>query len=289
MVINKNLIIVILLFSFALSFSKQENINNAQSLNLKSQKTDKKNMGETNTMKFTILYDNYVFKQGTKSDWGFSCLIEGMEKTILFDTGTKRNILIYNISQMKVVLNEIDQIVISHNHRDHTGGLISVLEKNCNVSVYLPESFPDSFIKQVEEKGAKIVMVSEPVEICKDVFSTGEMGFQIKEQGLILDTPKGLVVVVGCSHPGIVEMLERAKEVLNKNIYLVFGGFHLRRYTDQQVKEIIYRFKKLGVTKVGATHCTGDRAIALFKEAYGENYVQIGTGNILEVLNEELE
>jgi len=247
--------------------------------------TDEKQPLEKKSIKFTILYDNYVFKEGTKSDWGFSCLIEGTEKTILFDTGGKSDVLFHNIDQLKVNLSEVEQIVISHIHWDHTGGLLSVLDKNPDVQVYLPISFPKDFVKKVESKKARVVSVDEPLEICKNVFLTGEMGDQIKEQSLIVNTSKGLIVVTGCSHQGIVNIIKRAKEMLNKDVCLVFGGFHLMRHSDEDVKNIIKQFKDLGVVKCGATHCTGDRAIELFKKAYGKNYVPMGTGKVLKISN----
>jgi len=244
-----------------------------------------KSLLEKKPLKFTILYDNYVFKEGTKADWGFSCLIEGTEKTILFDTGTQSEILFHNIDQLKVDLNQVEQIVISHNHGDHTGGLSAVLDKNHDVSVYLPISFPYEFVRNVKNKKAKVVSVDEPVEICQNVFLTGEMGDQIKEQSLIINTSKGLIIVTGCSHQGIVNILKRAKEMFDKEIYLVFGGFHLMRHSEEDVNNIIEQFKDLGVAKCGATHCTGDKAIGLFKEAYGENYIPMGTGKVLEISN----
>jgi len=244
---------------------------------------ESKSEGHKDPVKFTILYDNYVFKKGTKSDWGFSCLIEGTEKTILFDTGTKSEILFHNIDQLKVDLNKVEQIVISHIHYDHTGGLAAVLDKNHDVQVYLPLSFPYEFIRRVENKRAKVISVDEPVKICRHVYSTGEMGDRIKEQSLIINTRKGLILVTGCSHQGIVNILKRAKDLFDKEIYLVFGGFHLGAKSEKELKEIMRSFKEIGVMKCGATHCTGDRAIELFKEAYGENYIPMGTGKVLEI------
>jgi len=87
--------------------------------------------------------------------------------------------------------------------------------------------------------------------------------------------------MTGCAHPGIADMVKRAKNVLNKKIYLVFGGFHLMSKSENEVKEIINQFRDLGVMNVGATHCTGDGAIKLFKEAYGENFIRMGVGKKL--------
>ena len=239
--------------------------------------------GKKESIKMTILYDNYIFTDDTKSDWGFACLIEGAKKTILFDTGTKSDILWYNVEKLNTNLSKVEQIVISHNHGDHTGGLQSVLEKNPDVTVFFPASTAQEITDMIEGTGAKVIVVDQSREICNDVYLTGEMGDQIKEQSLILDTPKGLVIITGCAHQGIVSILKKAKAILNKDIYLVFGGFHLMGHSDEQMNEIIQEFKNLGVKKCGATHCTGDKAFAMFKQAYGENYEQMGVGKVIEI------
>jgi 7,8-dihydropterin-6-yl-methyl-4-(beta-D-ribofuranosyl)aminobenzene 5'-phosphate synthase len=244
---------------------------------------DKVPAAEKGLITFTILYDNYVFKEGLEADWGFSCLIQGTEKTILFDTGTKSSIFLGNIKKLKVNPKDVELVAISHNHGDHTGGLFAFLKENHNVSVYLPTSFPDDFFKRVENAEAKCVAVDKPVEICKDVFSTGEMGTMIIEQSLVLNTDKGLIVVTGCAHPGIVDIVKKAKEISDEKVYLVFGGFHLLQHSESQVKEIINQFRDMGVQKVGATHCTGDKAIEMFQEAYGDDFVKIGVGRVLKI------
>ncbi len=233
-------------------------------------------------LRLTILYDNYLHKEGTKADWGYSCLIEGTEKTILFDTGTQPQILMHNVKALGVDLKTVDQIVISHNHDDHTGGLTAVLDRNHEVTVYYPKSFPPEFGQRIERLQAKVQTVDQPIEICRDVYLTGEMGVEIKEQALIIDTPKGLIVVTGCSHPGIVDILKRSREVVDKPIRLVFGGFHLMEAKDAEMREIIAAFRSLRVEKCGATHCTGDAQIAMFKTAFGDNYVPMGTGRVIE-------
>lgn len=229
----------------------------------------------------TILYDNYIYTEGTTADWGFSCLIEGIEKTILFDTGTRSSILLGNMEKLNKTTDILEAIVISHNHGDHTGGLNAILEQTTGLPVYFGQSFPASFEQNVDAKGGKSVRVDESVQICKNVYSTGEIQGHVNEQALILDTEKGLVVIVGCSHPGIVEMLKKVQEILDKKIYLVFGGFHLMNHTDEQIQAIIQEFRDMGVEKCGATHCTGDHQIALFREAFGDNYVQMGVGQVL--------
>jgi 7,8-dihydropterin-6-yl-methyl-4-(beta-D-ribofuranosyl)aminobenzene 5'-phosphate synthase len=232
---------------------------------------------------FTILYDNYRYAEGTKPDWGFSCLIEGSDKTILFDTGTNPDILLHNITHLGVDLKKISRIVISHVHHDHIGGLFGVLGSNHDVTVFLPVSFSPEIFRKVEMTGARTVGVDEPIEIASGVYSTGEMGYQIKEQSLIINTKKGLIIVTGCSHQGIVNILRQAKKLFSRPIYLVFGGFHLRDMNDAGVEEILKNFREIGVMKCGPTHCTGDRQIDLFKKAFGKNWIQMGTGKILKI------
>jgi 7,8-dihydropterin-6-yl-methyl-4-(beta-D-ribofuranosyl)aminobenzene 5'-phosphate synthase len=245
--------------------------------------TEKSSDKQKQQISITILYDNYVFTEGLKSDWGFSCLLTGTEKTILFDTGTKGELLLQNIEKLKINPKDVEIVVISHNHGDHTGGLLAFLGKNSNVSVYLPPSCSGSFIQEVKGTGAKVVIPDAPVEICKGVLLTGPMGEQIIEQSMIVDTTEGAVVITGCSHPGIVNIIRKSKAIISKEIHLVFGGFHLLRKSDDELKQTISEFKKLGVKKAGPTHCTGDRAIQMFKQEYGSDFVQMGVGRKLKI------
>lgn len=241
--------------------------------------------GEKAPLKFTVLSDNYVFSNGTKSEWGFCCLIEGMEKTILFDAGTSPEVLLHNINALKVDVGRVEQIVISHDHEDHTGGLPAILSKNHALAVYLPYSSSYGLLREAENSGAQVFAPRSAREICRNVFLEEEMatGQWAKEQALILNTAKGLVIVTGCAHQGIINVLKKAKDMFDRDIYLVFGGFHLLDKSEDQVKEIIAQFKELGVQNCGATHCTGPKAIAMFKEAYGDHYFVMGTGRVLTI------
>jgi 7,8-dihydropterin-6-yl-methyl-4-(beta-D-ribofuranosyl)aminobenzene 5'-phosphate synthase len=230
----------------------------------------------------TLLYDNYVATEGVQSDWGFSCLIEGTEKTILFDAGTKLDVFLHNTKALNVDTKGVEIVVISHEHGDHTGALEYILSTNENVPVYHPISFSKAFVNSVEKAKGGSIPVTEPVEIAKNVFLTGELGDEIEETSLILKTGEGLVVITGCSHPGIVKILEKTKEIFDEDIYMVFGGFHLMNHSDEAVQGIIRRFRALGVLKCGATHCTGDRQIELFRKAYGEDFVSMGVGKVVK-------
>jgi 7,8-dihydropterin-6-yl-methyl-4-(beta-D-ribofuranosyl)aminobenzene 5'-phosphate synthase len=238
---------------------------------------------EIDRITVTILYDNTTAVEGVQADWGFACLVEGLEQTILFDTGTKSEVLLHNAQVLGKDLAQVDVLVLSHDHRDHTGALVDVLARNPGIHVYLPVSFPASYDSIIHSHDAAPIRVSKAVEIFEGAALTGEMGGRIKEQSLIMETARGLVIITGCSHQGIVEILEMAAKLHKKDIYLVFGGFHLLRHTDAQVTVIIEQFKALDVNKCGATHCTGDGAIALFREAYGEDFRPMGVGRVVHI------
>ena len=233
-------------------------------------------------LKITVVYDNYLYKEGLKTGWGFSCVIEGAEKTILFDTGGDAPTLLYNMEKLGIHPENIDIIVLSHIHGDHVGGLFGFLRENSNVTVHLLKSFDKRFKEDVRSLGAKVVEIHEPAEICKGIYTTGEMGFWIKEQSLIVNTDKGLIVITGCAHPGIVNIVAKAKELLDKNVLLVMGGFHLMGKSRNEIGKIIRDFRKLGVRYVGASHCSGDTARKMFEDEYKEYFINVGVGRIIK-------
>jgi 7,8-dihydropterin-6-yl-methyl-4-(beta-D-ribofuranosyl)aminobenzene 5'-phosphate synthase len=231
----------------------------------------------------TVIYDNFVHTEGTKADWGYSILLEGLEEVILFDTGTKPDVFESNFRKIGIDPEEIDIMVISHEHGDHTGGISSFVKMKTGLPVIIPESFSGSFKKQMSAFGLKPVLVDKPSEICVNLFTTGEFDYSIAEQSLVLDTKKGLVVMTGCAHPGIIEMLKVIKKDFNKTIYMVFGGFHLMDKSQKEMDEIISEMKRLGVVKCGATHCTGKDQIEMFRKAFGEDYFELGVGNTIVI------
>ncbi|MFC2084229.1 MBL fold metallo-hydrolase [Bacteroidota bacterium] len=231
----------------------------------------------------TILYDNYTLGEGTKSDWDFSCIVEGTEKTILFDAGYKENILKHNIDTLNIDVNKVEIVFLSHNHLDHTGGLNEVTSKNSNLELYFGKSFPENMESKYLEKGIKSVRIEGPREICKNVFTSGELKGRANEQSLIVNTNKGIVIITGCSHPGIINIIERVKELHKGKIYMVIGGFHLLEFSNNKIEKIINRMKESGVEFCGPSHCTGDNAISLFKQAYREKYINLGVGKKIEI------
>ena len=230
----------------------------------------------------TVTYDNNAYAQGLETAWGFSAFITGTEKSILFDTGpSKANSLLDNMEKLSIEPDNVDMVVLSHIHPDHTGGLAGFLEKNPNVTVYLPKSFPKKFKDNVRDHGAGTIEVEESMEICENVYSTGLLGRLIQEQSLIIRTDKGLVIVIGCSHPGIVNIVNTAKDLIKDDIFLVMGGFHLEWATKGRIEKIISAFKQLGVRYVGLCHGSGHKARSLFEKHFGSNYINTGAGKVI--------
>jgi 7,8-dihydropterin-6-yl-methyl-4-(beta-D-ribofuranosyl)aminobenzene 5'-phosphate synthase len=245
--------------------------------------------------RLTILYDNTTARDGVTGDWGFACLIEGLAKTILFDTGTKPEILLANAKTLGVDFGRVDAFVISHPHGDHMGGLLTLLGQHPNVALYVPAALADipeataekSGIPtpaKLERPGLKIVQVKEPVEICPGVRMTGQFigSNLIPEIGMLLETEAGGMLVLGCAHPGVADMVRGAAVWRGKPIEAVIGGFHLMQTPEADVLKIISELKASGVVRCGATHCTGDAAIALFRTAFGAQFIPLGVGRVID-------
>ena len=241
---------------------------------------DEENMSEFEIM---TIYDNYLSNLELKTGWGFSCLIKTESQSILFDTGADSPTLLFNMERLEILPEDIDKVILSHIHGDHIGGLNGFLEKNKKTKIYFPASFPSSFKTELRDNKLEIIEIKEPIEIFKNIWSTGEMEGPPKEQSLIINAEKGLVIITGCAHPGIVNIIKKAKELLGKEIYLVLGGFHLFSSSDNELEEIIKDFRDLGVKKVAPCYCSGDRARELFKEEYKENFIKNGVGKIINI------
>lgn len=238
---------------------------------------------DANSISIKVIFDNNPYKEGMRTAWGFSCVISSTEKTILFDTGGDGRLLLENMSKMGIDANGIETVVLSHIHSDHTGGLWGFLRENPKVCVYMPKSFPEKIKGRVTSCGAKYVEVGKQTKICEGVYSTGQMGLRIREQGLVIRTDKGMIVITGCAHPGIVKMVRAAKDLYNERILLVMGGFHLEWATEGKIKNIIKAFKELDVKYVGPCHCTGGKARAIFEKHYTNSYINVGLGKVVEI------
>jgi 7,8-dihydropterin-6-yl-methyl-4-(beta-D-ribofuranosyl)aminobenzene 5'-phosphate synthase len=210
-------------------------------------------------------------------------VVDGLEKRILFDTGTKGSILLHNLKELDIDPASFDLIVISHRHWDHVGGLGTILLQNKDAQIVVLESSPEELLSTVRSLGGKILPVTGPTELCPGARTGGEMGGSIKEQALVLDAAEGLVVLTGCSHPGICSMLKEIKEREGRGIALVLGGFHLLQKSDGEMEKVLQQFKTLGVRSVGPAHCTGDEQIEMFRDTYGERFTDVGVGTVVSL------
>jgi 7,8-dihydropterin-6-yl-methyl-4-(beta-D-ribofuranosyl)aminobenzene 5'-phosphate synthase len=211
-------------------------------------------------MKVTIIYDNEAFDKNLEADWGFSCFIEVFGRKILFDTGAKSDILLNNMKKLNIDPGLVDMIFISHAHWDHTGGLLSFLKIN-PAKLYIPSSCQ-------EVPGSKeLIKVTGPVEIHENIFSTGELCGQ--EQSLAIKHNKGVVVVAGCSHPGVREILKAASNY--GKVVTLIGGLHGFKEFDliQDLETIC------------PTHCTQFKQ--KIRQLYPDKYIEGGAGRIITI------
>ena len=236
-------------------------------------------------MEIKILFDNAAADKKFSTGWGLSYLIDG---DILFDTGDKPKPLLKNIKNAGVNISDIKRVVISHDHWDHTGGLWALLKENPKLKVYGCPDFSKSFKKKVKAAGCELIENDSFGEIRKNIYTTGSMagkylGLYLPEQSLVLKTPKGLTVLTGCAHPGIINIIEKVRENIAGNIYLAFGGFHLGNSFKKTIAKILEKFKELKIEKAAPSHCSGQKAMDMFKEEYGEDFIEIKVGDTIDI------
>jgi 7,8-dihydropterin-6-yl-methyl-4-(beta-D-ribofuranosyl)aminobenzene 5'-phosphate synthase len=234
------------------------------------------------TLAITILYNNIPADPRLQTDWGFAALIEYRGEILLFDTGGNGQILMRNLTILEIDPARVRHVMISHAHSDHTGGLNAFLEAASKPPVFLLSAFGTSFLQSVKNR-TEVVEAEPGMHVAENILTTGNVGGSIPEQSLVIRTGKGLVVITGCAHPGIVRIVEKAVALTGDPVYLVLGGFHLRDMSDAQIAAILGDFRRLGVQKAAPSHCTGDRAIAMFADEYGEDFLRTGAGSVIRV------
>ena len=240
-------------------------------------KTGQEN-GKANEVTLFSVYDNYQVNPKLKTAWGFGCVVNTSKDLLLFDTGGHTDILLFNMEKMNINPQAIRTIIISHIHGDHLGGLNGFLEKNKNVTVFIPRSFPNSVRDGITHQKAKFQNVSESRKISAFTFSTGELYGPPEEQSLVINSKKGLIIITGCAHPGVVNIVRKAKEIWpEENVYLVVGGFH------HPPLSVVKKFRELGVKKVAPSHCTGDPAREAFRKEYKEDFIEFGVGKTIDI------
>lgn len=225
----------------------------------------------------TIIYDNYQADQNLETDWGFACLVEYQGNKILFDAGRKADLYKKNLSLLDIHPEEIPTLFISHEHGDHTGGIPWIIEVNPSVNCYLPASYAE----QLKANGTlppNSKAIKKPGHLYGPFYSTGDDFVAFREQGLVIKTAHGGVLITGCGHPGAVPMVALAEKELGIEIHTVIGGLHLMRQSGEELEQLATSLKEMGVKQICPTHCTGDNSIASLKASYGEDYISGGTG-----------
>ena len=267
----------------------------------------------------TILYDALGFNPALRIGWGYSALVEYGGRRILFDTGGDLADFTANVKSLRVDLGSLDFVVLTHRHGDHTSGLHHVLKVDPDVQIYAPveqsqfdtptvpaqlkmiqrrvDSAPDDmhyYNGKYPERiasgspwpGAKFTQIRQPTQVLpgfwlfttvSDVNGTKEMN----EISMAVNTPQGLVLMVGCSHPGIEKILEAAAKI-DPRVYSVFGGFHLVSTPDAEVSDMVGRFKdKWKLERVAAGHCTGEFAFSEFNRVFGPKFDHALVGTVI--------
>jgi len=261
----------------------------------------------------TIIYDAFGTDPQMTKDWGFSALVEIAGKRILFDTGDNAGIFAANAKAKGVDLSRLDFVVLSHRHSDHMAGLNHVLSVNPGVTIYAPKegfgiygsSLPSSFYRKDDSlppemryydgkppevmkfgsawANAHFELIDQTTEIAPGItlialVSETPGTRELKELSLAVNTPDGLVLVVGCSHPGIERIVEAAAAI-NPKIRLIAGGFHLVVAPDDVVMKLATALKdRFKVEYIAPGHCTGEPTFAALRKAFGDKYLYAGLG-----------
>jgi len=268
--------------------------------------------------RITILYDAFGQRPGFTQDWGFAALIEQDGRRILFDTGNNARIFANNVKAAGVDLSRLDFVVISHRHLDHSAGISHLLSVNPEMILYvpkepfgifggsLPASFlrrdpslpdaeryfggdvPDQLVSGTAFPGAHWVHVDKTTEVASGVFVIALVSEtpgtrELRELSLAVRTPAGLVLVVGCSHPGIERIVEAASAI-DPRVSIVFGGFHMPAAPDAEISRVATLLHdRWKVERLAPGHCTGEPTFAHFKKVWGAAYRHAGVGSVIDL------
>jgi 7,8-dihydropterin-6-yl-methyl-4-(beta-D-ribofuranosyl)aminobenzene 5'-phosphate synthase len=239
------------------------------------------------SMKITTLVDNDVWMRGLASSWGLSLYVEidsGEElHRVLMDTSGSSNVLFSNAGKLEVDLSDVEAVFVSHWHLDHCGSLSHVLPLlRQQTPVYVPSKNP-SGIRTIREAEGTPIVCSDPVSLMEGVTSTGELIGGVSEHSLVINIrDKGLVVLSGCAHPGIVNIVKRAQQVSGvSTVYAVIGGFHIS--SKREGAYVAEFLQELGVQLVSPCHCTGVNAKESIADIMKDSFVKNGSGKVWSI------
>ncbi len=234
-------------------------------------------------LSITIICDSYTLEPGLRPSAGFACLIKTAGRNILFDTSPHLPTLLHNMEKLSLATQDIDAIVLSHNDSDHAGaifGLLALVEK---VEVFLLASSPPQYKDRVSHAGAVVREIGPPAVVAEGLISTGELGESIGEQSLVLRTRRGPALIIGCGHPGLIDIIRRTRQVIGESPRLVLGGFHSEGASLSETASVALKLLELGVREIAPCHCTGERAHRVLKQTYGESFIPCGSGKVIDL------
>lgn len=271
------------------------------------------------TPRITILYDAFGKDAAMTKDWGYAALVEINGKRILFDTGDDAAIFAKNVKAKGVDLAKLDFVVLSHRHGDHTSGVSHLLSVNPKVKIYAPaDGLGGIFGTEVASKfyrkdealpaemryyggtppeiikfgtvftGANIQLIDKTTELVPGItlialVSDAPGTKELKELSLAINTPDGLVLVVGCSHPGIENIVAEAAKI-NPHIHFIAGGFHLVAAQDPAIEKMATTLhESYRVDYIAPGHCTGEPTFAALQKTFGDHYLYAGLGATLDL------
>ena len=275
----------------------------------------------------TTISENSVFAvpRGMLGEWGLSVLLQRDGRKVLLDTGGKIAAA-HNGDLLGIAWNEIDAMVLSHGHYDHTGGLLDVLPrigKRIRVIAH-PDVFADKVAQytptstplyigipykraELEALGADFHLTSEPVWLSENVVTSGEVpmitdfesidpGLCVRvngdvvpdplrdDQAIFVKTSRGLLVILGCAHRGIINTLHHARKVTGvETIHCVIGGTHLLRASELQMEMTVAMLREFGVERLGVSHCTGMPAAIRLAQEFSPGFFFNNSGSVVEV------
>ena len=230
-------------------------------------------------VELVVLVDNNPFKPGLRTAWGLSIYIKTPYDNILFDTGPSPDVLEYNAYMLNVDLTKTRIVVLSHRHGDHTGGLNALDEYAYRIKVYVPLGFSPFYLESLRARGYQVEVVNDTVEVSKGVYILKPLYGPPWEQALVIIVKgKGLVILTGCSHPGVDNIVREAVQEFNIKPYMVIGGFHLAGASLSRIKSIVEALVKLDVEKIYPLHCSGDEIREYLEHMYPELYGEGGVG-----------
>ncbi len=231
-------------------------------------------------MGVTVIYDNRA-QLPLREGWGFSVLIRLPERVILFDAGADRLVLKHNVETLGIDLSQITDIFLSHPHCDHIGGLSYVLEEAKRVRIWAPAVMEEYLRPRAKSAKAELFPIKGPRKLGQGLWSTGAMGRGIKEQGLVIATEVGPVLITGCAHPGVHRLAARAASLAGARLRAVLGGFHLAGIDTERLSALIEALGE-STSAVFPGHCTGKAPTEALLAAFpGSEALRVGFSRAL--------